>query len=103
MNTFYNGSDIPLTIIGDNVTNLDNYNFSIKIYIYSNKSIDFKKEEMKQIAPNSYYITIPRAFTATMGSGIATLEIRLFDNNNLVDITKNENAFTIKDNLIGRI
>lgn len=101
---YYNGSDIPFTITGGNRFNLDEDDFEVWHYIYSNKIHKIPKSEMRRISANSYCAIIGREATNIMGEGSVTMELRILDkSHNMVDIIKEEKVFLIKNSLIGRL
>ena len=102
MDEFYSGSDIPFTLFGGDKFDLDRDNFDVWYYIYSNKIFKLAKGDMKRIAANTYEGIIKSEFTATMGVGYVTREIRIRDiSHGTVNIVVEEKSFIVKKSLIG--
>ncbi len=102
MDEFHRGSDIPFTITGGSGFDLDKNDFEVWHYIYTNAIHKLPKSSMKRIEKNTYEGVIRRDFTAGMGIGYATVEIRILDvSHGTVEIVSEERRFHIKKSIIG--
>lgn len=103
MNEFYSGSDIPITITGGD-RNLDEDNFEIWHYVYSNSIHKMRKSEMTRLDTNTYQGIIISEDTVMMGTGVVAMEIKFVDiSHNIVDVQKVDGVFIIKKSLIGKL
>jgi hypothetical protein len=93
MISFGQGSTIGFSHKGDEIIDLETYNFKTLFYRKNTRErFEITKAEMQNVGINEFYGEIPASLTAIMPSGIYTQEILLGDD--FKSVAKSE-AFTL--------
>ena len=93
----YCGEDLVSTIEGTEGLQLDEVDFAVYIYKYTNKPVTIHKREMKRIATGKYEFILPGEKTSRMRTkDLGDYYIELFVDDMTRSITR-EYAFTMAD------
>lgn len=98
----YIGEDIPITILGDATTNLDELDFKVVLYPHDNvdakNSMVILKTQMTREKSNVYSGKVPYTDTLIMPPGYYTLEILTIGEDSR-RIFRQEGIFTLYDSV----